>query len=100
MTLSLPRPALAVAAALPLPSLTASRATAAPTPGTYLGTYTLKNLATGKVLDSNFDGDVYTLQPNGGWYQRWKAYESTFGTRVFVNVATGRCLDSNTSKDA
>ncbi|MEZ7005478.1 RICIN domain-containing protein [Streptomyces sp. AD55] len=54
-----------------------------------------KNVATGKCLDSNGAGKVYTLGCNGGNYQRWTVRESGAGVVVWKNVATGRCLDSN-----
>jgi hypothetical protein len=45
---------------------------------------------TGRCLDSNYAGNVYTLPCNGGYYQAW--YRN--GYRL-INFETGRCLDSN-----
>src|SRR4051812_49874326 len=59
---------------------------------------TLENLATSKVLDSNFGGSVYTLFRNGGAYQKWNVVPTLYGTVNLVDVMTGRCLDSNTAR--
>jgi hypothetical protein len=45
---------------------------------------------TGRCLDSNEQGSVYTLACNGGNYQNWERRG-----QIFVDVQTGRCLDSN-----
>jgi len=55
---------------------------------------TYQNLATGFCLDSNANGQVYTLGCNGGSYQKW-VVTSNGATRIFKNLATGFCLDSN-----
>jgi len=52
--------------------------------------------ATSFCLDSNADGNVYTLGCNGGNYQNWTNTRSTFGDTI-VDEATGRCLDSNSN---
>lgn len=58
---------------------------------------TLRNVATGRVLDSNGSGNVYTLNSNGGSYQKWVMTQSDYGTYVLRNLATGFVLDSNTN---
>lgn len=45
---------------------------------------------TGRCLDSNDQGSVYTVACNGGNYQNWKRQGE-----IFVDAQTGRCLDSN-----
>ena len=54
---------------------------------------TLVDAATGTLcLDSNYNGNVYTLPCNGGNFQNWQFFGYTI-----VNRQTGRCLDSNDS---
>jgi hypothetical protein len=59
-----------------------------------LGIVNLRNLATGRCLDSNYEGKVYTLACNGGAFQKWNI---TFDATEYQirNVQTGRCLYSN-----
>jgi serine/threonine-protein kinase len=58
------------------------------------GPWTWVNTATLRCLDSNFNGNVYTLGCNGGNYQKWRNVPSTYGDQI-IDYATGRCLDSN-----
>jgi len=59
-------------------------------------TKVLTNRATGYVLDSNGNGNVYTSSYNGGNFQKWKFYRSGSTNVYFVqNVGTNRVLDSN-----
>jgi hypothetical protein len=55
-----------------------------------------RNVATGRCLDSNAAGQVYTLACNRGNFQNWRSNmpvaEDYFR---FINAQTGRCLDSN-----
>lgn len=54
----------------------------------------LKNRATGRCLDSNSQGAVYTLPcQKGNGYQTW-IMNGTFNEQAsFRNQATGKCLD-------
>jgi Ricin-type beta-trefoil lectin domain len=57
----------------------------------------LENLATGFCLDSNADGDVYTLEcTDDNNFQLWTVGS---GFSTLENFATGRCLDSNADGD-
>jgi len=58
------------------------------------GPWTWVNTATLRCLDSNSNGNVYTLGCNGGAYQNWTNTPLSFGDQI-RNQATGRCLDSN-----
>ena len=57
--------------------------------------YEMKNVATGRCLDSNEQGNVYAIACNGGPYQKWIVTLRTNGRRSISNRATGRLLDSN-----
>jgi hypothetical protein len=35
----------------------------------------IKSYRSGNLLDSNADGDVYTLPDNGGHYQHWRVID-------------------------
>jgi Ricin-type beta-trefoil lectin domain len=57
----------------------------------------IRDLATGRCLDSNTAGNAYTLPCNLGAFQQWTVrYTGSFGFEI-QNVATGLCLDSNAS---
>jgi len=59
----------------------------------------LRNVRTGRVLDSNHTGHTYTLDLNGGYFQQWlfrpAGFDWMFDMYTLQNVATGRLLDSN-----
>lgn len=59
----------------------------------------MRNVATGRILDSNGNGDAYTLPSNGGNYQKWHIEPTHNGTFHLVNFATGKRLDSNGDGD-
>lgn len=58
------------------------------------GTKTWQDTATLRCLDSNPNGDVYTLPCNGGNFQNWTNSTSTFGDQI-IDRATNRCLDTS-----
>ncbi|MER5742641.1 MULTISPECIES: RICIN domain-containing protein [unclassified Streptomyces] len=58
-----------------------------------------KNVATGRCLDSNDAGRVYTLGCNGGGNQHWTVRLDDTGGGELKDVATGKCLDSNGAGD-
>ena len=51
------------------------------------GTFSITNMATGRVLDSNEKGDVFTLDYYGGPSQKWR-----WNGDCLQNVATGLYL--------
>lgn len=52
------------------------------------------NVATGRCLDSDALGRVYTLGCNGGRYQDWYVGQEA-NWRELVNAVTSRCLEPN-----
>jgi serine/threonine-protein kinase len=52
----------------------------------------LKDMRTGLCLDSNWNGNVYTLGCNNGNFQNWVNVD---GTAAWSDAQTGLCLDSN-----
>jgi hypothetical protein len=61
------------------------------------GNYTVVQYATGRCLDSNGAGSVYTsiCGPADNPYQHW--HTGPFTSASFQNAATGRLLDGNGS---
>ncbi|WKU05353.1 ricin-type beta-trefoil lectin domain protein [Micromonospora sp. HUAS LYJ1] len=58
----------------------------------------LVDRATGRCLDSNENGSVYTSRCDfGNGYLHWSVYTSPFGQYNLRSDATGRCLDGNTA---
>ncbi|MBX9836961.1 MAG: hypothetical protein K2X69_01475 [Silvanigrellaceae bacterium] len=56
----------------------------------------VENYETGRLLYSNNDGKAYTLQANGGDFQKWyRTFSGVQDRFYFQNKATGRFLDSN-----
>jgi len=64
-------------------------------------TTTLRDVSTLFCLDSNGNGNVYTLPCNGGNYQNWVFQPVAGYTNAYnvVDAQTQRCLDSNASGD-
>lgn len=59
-------------------------------------TFTLVDVQTGRCLDSNYNGNLYTLPCNGGLYQFWAWDGDAFDNRnTLQDDQTNRLLDSN-----
>ena len=65
--------------------------------GSDFGSSTVRNVATGRCLDSS-STRVYTSWCNGGSFQKWFVQERGFGAVVLRNLATGYVLDSNAAR--
>jgi hypothetical protein len=64
----------------------------------YDGIY--RNWQSGNCLDSNYNGDAYSIACNGGNYQDWSInYLATYQGYIFgfniIDDRTGMCLDTN-----
>ena len=70
---------------------------AAPAQADPWATSQVRNWMTGLCLDSNYEGNVYTLGCNGGNYQNWyvDAGRGSGDYAMLVNRETGLCLDSD-----
>ena len=51
-------------------------------------------------MDSNWNGNLYTLEGNGGDHQKWRVEGLGNETFRLHNIATGKVLDSNGAGDA
>ncbi|KAB8029859.1 RICIN domain-containing protein [Fluviispira multicolorata] len=59
-----------------------------------------QNYETGRFLDSNYNGNIYTLPQNGVDFQKWNRQYSGIPNRYYLqNKATGHYLDSNYNGD-
>jgi Ricin-type beta-trefoil lectin domain len=58
-------------------------------------TWRIINAQTGRCLDSNYFGSVYTGPCNGGNYQEWNIYVNATGHTAIQDAQTGLYLDSN-----
>jgi hypothetical protein len=59
----------------------------------------IQNYESGRLLDSNEAGNIYTLPQNGGNFQKWNLFCEQ-NLCVIQNVATGRIIDSNNAGNA
>ncbi|GAA2914024.1 hypothetical protein Acy02nite_91040 [Actinoplanes cyaneus] len=55
------------------------------------------NLGSNYCIDSDANGDVYTLECNSGYYQDWDIQNIATDLYYLKNRQTGRCLDANAS---
>jgi hypothetical protein len=84
----------AITSALGVAAMTGISPASAATPNyTSVYNYTITDAATGRCLDSNYLGDIYTLPCNGGNYQRWNfIYNSSWGAYDIQDRQTGLCI--------
>jgi serine/threonine-protein kinase len=54
-----------------------------------------QNNGTGHCLDSNWVGEAYTLECNGGNYQNWRTSRLFDNVYLVIDNQTDRCLDSD-----
>ena len=90
----------AAVAALAVAGSTPAMAAPATPAGTATSVLSLQDFQTGRCLDSNAAGHVYTnpCQTPGNPYQDWTDNGYTINGKFYLSfrdVATGRCLDSN-----
>jgi Ricin-type beta-trefoil lectin domain len=58
----------------------------------------IRNWATGRCLDSDHAGRIYTLPCNGGNYQKWRIEHYSLDQYRIKHDVTGRCLDGNNNR--
>lgn len=63
------------------------------------GIWNIVDAATNRCLDSNDNGDVYTLPCNGGNYQNWNQIYQSNQTYVLEDMQTGFCLGAFGNSD-
>jgi len=93
----------------PAPTTTQPAVSTGPTPGTFLGYVRFTNYQTGRCLDSDHSGAVFTSPCDGSIYQAFAVLYTPYSTGPggkysggisYMDPQTNRCLDSNVEGQA